>query len=131
MTTISDPREFLADTRRAVNRVLDDWCLRIRAEMDPKIADAMAYSLSGPGKRLRPALLIAVYGELDGGADVTEIATAVEVARWLKLSKGMVHKLVNEGEIPSRRFGKAVRIPMSWLAHVGQINHPGKRKERR
>lgn len=69
----------------AVNRVLDDWCSRISAEMDPKIANAMAYSLSGPGKRLRPALLIAVYGELDGGADVTEIATAVEVVHTYSL----------------------------------------------
>ncbi len=85
VTSISDPREFLSQTRDAVNRVLDDWCSRVRVGMEPKIADAIAYSLSGPGKRLRPALLIAVYGELGGGADVTEIAAAVEVVHTYSL----------------------------------------------
>src|SRR5690349_2685360 len=43
-------------------------------------------------------------------------ATTVEAARFLQLSKGMVHKLIGEGEIPVRRFGRSVRIPWSWLA---------------
>jgi hypothetical protein len=27
----------------------------------------------------------------------------------------MVHKLVEAGRIPARRYGRAVRIPWSWL----------------
>ncbi len=45
----------------------------------------MAYSLLAPGKRLRPALLIAVYRELDGQGDATELAAAVEVVHTYSL----------------------------------------------
>ena len=42
-------------------------------------------------------------------------ATPVEAARFLHLSKAMVHKLIGDGSLPARRFGRAVRIPWSWL----------------
>lgn len=43
------------------------------------------------------------------------LATTVEAAAYLRLSKSMINKLVASGEIPSRRFGRAVRIPWKWL----------------
>ncbi|MFQ5703686.1 MAG: polyprenyl synthetase family protein [Gemmatimonadales bacterium] len=49
------------------------------------MADAIAYSLSGPGKRLRPALLVAAYGELGGTGDPAELAAAVEVVHTYSL----------------------------------------------
>jgi excisionase family DNA binding protein len=51
--------------------------------------------------------------ESTGGS--AAFATAVEAARFLRLSKAMVHKLIGEGAMPACRFGRAVRIPWSWL----------------
>jgi excisionase family DNA binding protein len=47
-------------------------------------------------------------------------ATSLETARYLHLSKSMVNKLVAEGKIPARRFGRAVRVPWSWLLAQGR-----------
>jgi excisionase family DNA binding protein len=48
-------------------------------------------------------------------------ATAAEAARFLRLSKAMIHKLIGERKIPACRFGRAVRIPWSWLrARAGE-----------
>ncbi len=43
-------------------------------------------------------------------------ATTAEAACFLKLSKAMIHKLIGEGKLPACRFGRAVRIPWSWLS---------------
>lgn len=42
-------------------------------------------------------------------------ATPVEAAKFLRLSKAMVHKLIGEGTMPACRYGRAVRIPWAWL----------------
>ena len=42
-------------------------------------------------------------------------ATPSEAASFLKLSKAMVHKLIGKGTVPACRFGRAVRIPWTWL----------------
>lgn len=42
-------------------------------------------------------------------------ATPAEAARFLRLSKAMVHKLIGEGRMPACRYGRAVRIPWAWL----------------
>lgn len=42
-------------------------------------------------------------------------ASTLEAARFLRISKSMVNKLVAEGGIPSRRFGRSIRISWSWL----------------
>lgn len=48
-------------------------------------------------------------------------ATAAEAALYLKLSKAMIHKLIGGGMIPACRYGRAVRIPWSWLkAQAGE-----------
>jgi len=48
-------------------------------------------------------------------------ATANEAARYLKLSKAMIHKLIGQGTVPVCRYGRAVRIPWNWLrAQVGE-----------
>ncbi|HUW65874.1 MAG TPA: helix-turn-helix domain-containing protein [Spirochaetia bacterium] len=47
------------------------------------------------------------------------ILTVTEVARYLKLSKVMVYRMIEDGRIPHYRFGRAVRIPRDrffvWL----------------
>jgi excisionase family DNA binding protein len=47
-------------------------------------------------------------------------ATVTETARFLHLSKSMIHREVNCGNIPSTRYGRAVRIPWSWLRAQAQ-----------
>ncbi len=65
--------------------MLQQWSTRIRAERADTVGDAMAYSLTGPGKRLRPALVVAVFQALDGAGDATELAAAVEVVHTYSL----------------------------------------------
>jgi excisionase family DNA binding protein len=42
-------------------------------------------------------------------------ATANEAAKYLKLSKGMIFRLIEKGVMPASRYGRAVRIPWVWL----------------
>jgi excisionase family DNA binding protein len=42
-------------------------------------------------------------------------ATVEEAAAFLGLSKAMVYKQIHQQLIPSVPFGRAVRIPWSWL----------------
>jgi excisionase family DNA binding protein len=42
-------------------------------------------------------------------------ATVPEAATYLQLSRAMVHKLIAAAKIPATRYGRAVRIPWSWL----------------
>ncbi|UCD25625.1 MAG: polyprenyl synthetase family protein [Gemmatimonadota bacterium] len=68
-----------------MNRVLDSWCERVLHEWPGPVGEAVAYSLRGPGKRLRPALVIAGYRSLGGSGDPTELASAVEVVHTYSL----------------------------------------------
>ncbi len=45
----------------------------------------------------------------------TGFATTGEAAKFLRLSKAMIHKLIHEGKMPACRYGRAVRIPWTWL----------------
>jgi excisionase family DNA binding protein len=42
-------------------------------------------------------------------------ATVVEAAAFMRISRGMVVKMIKAGEIPWRRFGRNFRIPWCWL----------------
>lgn len=44
-----------------------------------------------------------------------------EAADFLRLSKACVYKLICSGDIPSRRFGRTVRIPSAWLSAQAEI----------
>jgi geranylgeranyl diphosphate synthase type II len=72
-------------TQNAVNAVLDRWCEYVRSEWGDPIGEAAAYSLASPGKRLRPALVIATHRELGGRGDVVQLAAAVEVVHTYSL----------------------------------------------
>ena len=81
----TDLTVFLAEARDATNTVLAEWCDRARRELSPSVGDAVAYSLSAPGKRLRPALVLGVFRELGGRGDVAEVAAAVEIVHTYSL----------------------------------------------
>ena len=40
----------------------------------------------------------------------TDFRTAKDVARILKISKALAYRLISQGQIPSIRFGKTVRV---------------------
>lgn len=46
-------------------------------------------------------------------------ATTAEAAKFLRLSKAMIHKLIGEGKMPACRYGRAVRISWTWLVAQG------------
>lgn len=64
---------------------LTRWSARAQRELEGPIGEAIAYSLAAPGKRLRPALVVAAYRELGGGGNATELAAAVEVVHTYSL----------------------------------------------
>lgn len=55
------------------------------------------------------------YHTMAGEDTIAGFATPVEAATFLRLSKAMIHKLIGEGKVPACRYGRAVRIPWSWL----------------
>ena len=42
-------------------------------------------------------------------------ATVVEAAAFMRISRGMVVKMIHAGEIPYRQFGRSFRIPWDHL----------------
>jgi farnesyl diphosphate synthase/geranylgeranyl diphosphate synthase type II len=81
----SDAAAFLAESRTAVNQALGAWYDRVRRELPGPVGDAVVYALEGPGKRLRPALALAVYRAAGGTADAAELASAIEIVHTYSL----------------------------------------------
>jgi excisionase family DNA binding protein len=50
-------------------------------------------------------------------------ASAEEASRFLGLSRAMITKLTASGEMPHRRYGRALRIPWAWL--LDQVEKAG------
>ncbi len=51
--------------------------------------------------------------------------TTKEAAHFLGLSNGMIRKMVHAKRVPVRHFGRAIRIPSSWLnAQAAEIVAP-------
>jgi hypothetical protein len=53
-------------------------------------------------------------------------ASAEEAGRFLNLSRAMITKETASGRMPHRRFGRALRIPWSWL--LEQVEKAGEQK---
>jgi excisionase family DNA binding protein len=47
-----------------------------------------------------------------------------EAAQLLGFGTTKTWAMVNSGEIPSRRFGKSVRIPLAALRQLADVDHP-------
>ena len=69
----------LAVDRRAIDATLAEFCGTELEGIEPRVADAIRYSLLGGGKRLRAMLLAAAYEAVGGNADCRILASAVEV----------------------------------------------------
>lgn len=71
--------------RAAVAAALDQIADRAAQSLDPRIADAVRYALTGAGKRLRAVLLITSYRACGGAGDPRVLAAAVEVVHAYSL----------------------------------------------
>ncbi len=69
----------LAVDRGAIDDALADFCATGLGGIEPRVAEAIRYSLLGGGKRLRAMLLAATYEAVGGTLDCRVIAAAVEV----------------------------------------------------
>jgi excisionase family DNA binding protein len=49
------------------------------------------------------------------------LASIPAAAEFLSLSRGKTYQMINAGQIPSKRFGKSVRIPWSWLLQQAAV----------
>jgi len=84
-TPTSDAARFLAEAREGVNRALAARAPHIRHAHPGAVGEAIVYALEGPGKRLRPALTLAIHRETGGQGDAIELAAAIEVIHTYSL----------------------------------------------
>lgn len=70
-----------ASVAAALERIAD----RAAESLDPRIAEAVRYALTGAGKRLRPVLLMTSYRACGGAGDASVLAAAVEVVHAYSL----------------------------------------------
>ncbi len=78
--------ELLAEARDRTDQRLERWAARLREEVGGREGEAFAYALSTPGKRVRPALLIACYRAVGGRSQaIAGVAAAVETVHTYSL----------------------------------------------
>jgi geranylgeranyl pyrophosphate synthase len=78
--------ELLAEARERTDHRLEEWADRLRGEVGGREGEAFAYALSTPGKRVRPALLIAAYRAAGGREEaIAGVAAAVETVHTYSL----------------------------------------------
>ena len=53
------------------------------------------------------------------------LITAIDVAKVLKISKALAYRLISQGQIPSVRFGKTVRVKPEDLDAFIELNLTG------
>jgi geranylgeranyl pyrophosphate synthase len=71
--------------RAAIDRALGTLCNNCDTLLRGAVADAVRYSVSGGGKRLRGLLLLAAYRTAGGTGDASGLAAAVEVVHAYSL----------------------------------------------
>jgi geranylgeranyl pyrophosphate synthase len=77
---------ILAEARERTDLLLAAWAERLGAAVGGREGEAIAYALHSPGKRVRPALVLAAYRALGGMADaVAGIGAAVETVHTYSL----------------------------------------------
>lgn len=83
--TVAAP-DLLAEAREQVDAALELWGARLAAEVGGRLGGALTYALRSPGKRVRPALVLAAYRSVGGeSAEIVGVATAVEIVHTYSL----------------------------------------------
>ncbi len=81
-----DALDLLAEARAIVDAELNRCADRLAGDVPGRLGEAIAYALRSPGKRVRPALVLAAYRAAGGqSAAIAGIATAVEVVHTYSL----------------------------------------------
>jgi len=75
----------LAVDRRAIDDALASFCGAELGGIEPRVAEAIEYSLLGGGKRLRAIIVAAAYEAVGGTGDCRVLAAAVEVVHAYSL----------------------------------------------
>ncbi|WP_373501730.1 polyprenyl synthetase family protein [Desulfococcus sp.] len=79
-----DLKHYLAEKRRSINTALDQWCGE--TDSPSRIVQAMRYSLTAGGKRLRPILCLAAAEAVGGDPDAALVpACALEMIHTYSL----------------------------------------------
>lgn len=143
-TSTTDAGAYLADARAVVDAALAAWFPRIRAEHPGVVGDAIVYALEGPGKRLRPALTLAIHREAGGEGDASELAAAIEVVHTyslvhddlpcmdddaLRRGRPTVHRVYGASvaaEAGFRMVPLAARMVQAGCARLGLGDRPGR-----
>lgn len=76
--------EWAAD-RASIDRALGAIADSLDSSVEPQVADAIRYSLSGGGKRLRGLLFLSAYRTAGGAGDASALAAAIEVVHAYSL----------------------------------------------
>jgi len=71
--------------RAAIDRALASFCERHLVGLPSPVGDAIRYSLTGEGKRLRGILFLRAYEAAGGAADASALAAAIEVVHAYSL----------------------------------------------
>jgi excisionase family DNA binding protein len=58
----------------------------------------------------------------DAGKTQQGLAAIPVAATYLSISKGKLYQGIQTGEIPSKRFGRSVRIPWAWLHAQAEVH---------
>lgn len=80
------PAALLAEARTRTDTILEEWATRLADRVPGDGGRGLAYALAGPGKRIRPALVIAGYRSVGGMGDgIAVVAAAVETVHTYSL----------------------------------------------
>ena len=78
--------DLLAEARDVTDARLERWASRLEAHYAGQAGRALAYALRSPGKRVRPALVLAAYRSAGGVAPgIAGVAAAVETVHTYSL----------------------------------------------
>lgn len=83
---MDSPAALLAEARTRTDAILEEWAGRLAGQAPGWEGQGLAYALAGPGKRIRPALVMAGYRSVGGADDgIALVAAAVETVHTYSL----------------------------------------------
>ncbi len=112
---------LLAEARAVTDARLDEVAARLRSGRSDDLGDAFAYALASPGKRVRPALVIAAYRAAGGASTaIAGVGAAVEIVHTYSLVHDDLPCMDNDDlrrgrPTLHRRFGVAAATRTGFL----------------
>jgi geranylgeranyl pyrophosphate synthase len=89
LATPAESREalrLLSEARERTDALLEAWAERVQTDVAGRDGEALAYALRSPGKRVRPALLMAAFRAAGGVSPaIVGVAAAVETVHTYSL----------------------------------------------